>query len=150
MTVSWLALALVWPNTARAQVGYLWSPGELVAQSDLVVICEHAGTAPTGVKTVHPGLQPDMPVVEVISTLKVLAFLKGFGGTEVAVRHYWIDRERYSGALANAGSELRFAEKAGPYLVFLRRMPDGQYAPTSGYTFPTTSVQRLVENGRDR
>jgi hypothetical protein len=71
------ALGLFYPAFTCAQVGYLWTPAELVAESDTVVICEHVLTTPTGVTTNHPELQPPVPVVEVVSTLRVLAVLKG-------------------------------------------------------------------------
>ena len=135
------------PAFASAQVGYLWTPAELVAESDVVLICEHVVTTPSGVKTSHPELKPSLPVIEVVSTLKVLAVLKGSSGPHVAVRHYWIDRERWGRGLVNTGRELRFDERRGPHLAFLVRTDDGRYTPTTGFTFPTTSMQRLVESG---
>jgi hypothetical protein len=144
------ALGLFYPAFTCAQVGYLWTPAELVAESDTVVICEHVLTTPTGVKTNHPELQPPVPVVEVVSTLRVLAVLKGSSGPHVEVRHYWIDRERFGQrGLVNTGRELRFDERRQTYLAFLVRTADGLYTLATGFRFPTTSMQRLIESGVD-
>lgn len=130
----------------EAQIGRIWSPVELLAESDLVAICEHLEMVATGVKTLHPELRPGLPVMEVKSRLRLLASLKGnLPGLEISILHYWLDWERLPGGVVNAGTELRLGEASGPFLGFVREAPDGSYSPTTGYTFADGSFMRLVK-----
>jgi hypothetical protein len=148
-------------GAAVGQIGYLWTFDELTAKADFVVIAEPVRTEDTGVRTVHPGLQPDLPVAELRTTLKILSILKPdtrdkSAPAEIGLRHYRIDVDELRrthrqppGApppgLMNAGSSLDFAGPPQPYLLFLKRIADGGYEPLSGHTFPTDSVYRLLK-----
>ena len=146
LAVGVVAILLGGSALCHAQVGRIWSPQELVAESDVVAICEHLNTVTLGTRTVHPELRPDLPVVEVSSRLKLLVSLKGEADSEIQISHYWLDPARVPEGVGvvNAGSELRFGD-TGPYLVFLRKQADGRYRPTTGYTFPDGSVKRLLD-----
>jgi hypothetical protein len=149
------------------QIGYLWSFEELTSKADLVVIAESIRTEVTGRRTAHPELRPDLPVAELVTTLKVLAVLKpdpraaSAGMSQVRLKHYRIDRNELlrrhppqpglpPSGLVNAGSYLDFSADTGPYLVFLTRSAGDTYEPLSGHTFPTDSVYRLSKAGRQR
>jgi len=145
LVVAGVALHLC-AGACEAQVGRLWSPEDLLAESDVVAICEHLDTVATGVKTLHPELRPGLPALEVESRLKVLASLEGnVAGPELSILHYWLDWERLPGGVVNGGTELRFVDAPGPYLVFVKKTPGGSYRPTTGYTFPDASAMRLVK-----
>jgi hypothetical protein len=143
-----------------AQVGYLWSFGELGAKADLVVIAEHVRTVDTTRRTDHPELRPALPVAElesafnVLTVLKVDAAIKSAGAPQLRLKHYRIDSEEWRrrnppqpglppGGLVNAGSMLDFSNENGPYLMFLKRGEAGMYEPLSGHTVPTDSVYLL-------
>ena len=153
-------VALGCARPAWAQVAYLWTPDELTAKADAVVIVEVVATHDTK-RTHHPSLRPTLPVVEVEAELRVLAWLKPPAGPAPPpsvlrlsyVRH---DEERWRRenpatadapprGLVNAGSTLVLTAGRSRYLAFLSRGPDGRYQPLSGQTFPATSLLRLCE-----
>jgi len=139
------------------QIGYHWSFAERTAKADLIVIAEPIATKATGRRTVHPSLQPDLPVIELETELQVLVTLKGQVGPVVRLKHYRIDMDEWNrrnaskSGLVNRGSELTFVtskERKDPYLLFLTRTDDGRFEPLSGHTFPTDTVYRLSEGDR--
>lgn len=143
-----------------AQVGYLWTPEELSAKADAVVIVEVVTTRDTK-RTHHPSLRPPLPVVEVEAELRVLAWLKPPAGTASlpsTLRLSYIRRDENQWrrenpapddgpppGLVNAGSTLVLTPGRSRYLAFLSRASDGRYQPLSGQTFPATSLLRLCE-----
>jgi hypothetical protein len=131
------------PPPSGAQVGYLWSYGELLQKADLVVIGECQGTSDTGRHRPHPELRPASLVRELRTTFRVSAVVKGGTavpiGSEMAVRHYRWEEEVLKRGLVNGGFWLRL-ETHRSYLLFLRRAADGVYEPLSGHTFPNDSV----------
>jgi hypothetical protein len=81
-TLAVVALDCAMP--AWAQVGYLWTPEELTAKADVVVIVEIVTTRDTK-GTNHPSLRPALPVVEMEAELRVLAWLREL--VAVGVQH---------------------------------------------------------------
>ena len=65
------------------QVGRLWTFNELTSASDLVLVAKVVETHDTGRTTIHPGLRPDLPVVEMETELRVLTIRKG-GGSSIS------------------------------------------------------------------
>ena len=141
-----------WRLLASFQIGYLWTFEELTSKADLVVIAEPVRTEETGNRTEHPNVKPGLPVLELLTTLRVMAVLKAdprpgaSGFAEVRLKHYQIDNDEWlrrnrsqasdsPGGLVNAAS----------YLLFLTRGAADSYEPLSGHTFPTKSVYRLRE-----
>jgi hypothetical protein len=156
LTLAGVALGCAMP--AWAQVGYLWTPEELTAKADAVVIVEVVATRDT-TRTHHPALRPPLPVVEVEAELRVLVWLKPLAGPAPPpstlrlsyFRHGAEQWQRENAAtadgpprgLVNAGSSLVLTAGRSRYLAFLSRGSDGRYQPLSGQTFPATSVLRL-------
>jgi hypothetical protein len=149
-------------SLASFQIGYLWTFEELTSKADLVVIAEPVRTEETGNRTEHPNLKPGLPVLELLTTFRVMAVLKAdsrpgvSGFADVRVKHYqidnneWLRRNRSQASdspdgLVNAGSYLDFRTATGGYLLFLTRGAADRYEPVSGHTFPTKSVYRLQE-----
>jgi hypothetical protein len=132
----------------HAQIGYLWTFGELTEKADCVVIGEHVRTRDTGRRTTHPELTPGYPVIELQTDLRPLAVLKSSGQAEcssvtrIRLRHYRPDDERIQGGLLNGGTALALTPNAA-YLMFLRRADGGVYEPLSGQAFPTLSAYRV-------
>ena len=158
-----VALGCAMPSWA--QVGYLWTPEELTAKADAVVIVEVVTTRDTK-RTHHPSLHPPLPVVEVEAELRVLAWLKPLAGpaplpSTIRLSHFRRDEEQWQRenpatsdapprGLVNAGSTLVLTGGRSRYLAFLSRGSDGRYQPLSGQTFPATSVLKLCEaDGRN-
>jgi hypothetical protein len=150
---------------ATPQIGHLWSFDELTSKADLVVIAECERTDETGLRTTHPNLNPDVPVVELATTFRIVAVLKpdsraaSAATSQVGLKHYRIDQAEWRRqhppepgfpppGLVNAGSDLDLRSDAGPYLLFLRRGPRDLYEPLSGFTFPTDSVYQLRKVAR--
>lgn len=145
---------------AWAQVGYLWTPEDLTAQADAVVIVEVVTTRDTK-RTHHPSLHPPLPVVEVEAELRVLVWLKPPASAapfRPTLRLSYFRRgdeqwQRENPAppvgpplgLVNAGSTLVLTAGRIRYLAFLTRSSDGRYQPLSGQTFPAASLLRLCE-----
>ena len=156
IVVSVLAVASL---SATPQIGYLWTFEELTAKADLVAIVEVMATEDTGRRREHPELRPDLPVIELVTTLKVLSVLKPdppvvSAGLSVRLKHYRMDEAEWKRrnppqpglpppGVVDAGSHLDFTREPGPYLVFLKRAPGNVYEPLSGRTFPTDSVYEL-------
>lgn len=139
------------------QIGYHWSFEERTARADLIVVAEPIATKDTGRRTVHPSLQPDLPVIELETEFKVLATLKGQIAPVVRLKHYRIDMDEWNrrnapkGGLVNGGTELSFVtskEHKESYLLFLTWTDDGRFESLSGHTFPTDTVFRLSEADR--
>lgn len=156
-----LGIGLLTTSLAGWQIGYHWSFEELAAKADLVVIAEPVRTDDTGRRTEHPNLKPGLPVLELVTTLKVVAVLKADRSasnqvTQVRLKHFQVDRSELvrrskpnaggvPGGLVNAGSYLDFSRDTGTYLLFLVHGTGDVYEPVSGHTFPTTSVYALQE-----
>jgi hypothetical protein len=154
------AIASGWVMPASAQIGYLWTPGELTAKADVVAIVEVIATRDAGT-THRPLLLPRVPAVEMEAELRVLAWLKPSAGLEASpdtirliyfrddVEQWRRDNPSPRGTpprgLVNSGSTLQLMAGRTRYLAFLSRAADGRYQPLSGHTFPTTSVLRLCE-----
>lgn len=151
---------------ATAQVGYLWSFGELTVQSEVIVIATPGATRDTGIRTELNDLQPPLPVVELNTEFKVLSLLKGnVSSATFLLRHYRLDSDRIRGGCINCGSQLDFtttgrmavscrsgdvsAQLPTPcnYILFLKRDPMGAFVPTSGQVFPDGSVFALRRAG---
>jgi hypothetical protein len=131
-----------------AQVSYLWSFEERVADADLVVIAESAGTRETANRTVITELTPPFPAIEVQTEFKILVVLKGTTGSDtLLLRHYRWDRDRLGpGGVINGPVPLKFAiasDKRAEFLLFLRREIDGVFVPISGQVHPADSIFQL-------
>src|SRR5690349_15123746 len=145
---------------AWAQVGYLWTPEELTAKADAVVIVEVVTTRDTK-RTHHLSMRPPLPVLEVEAELRVLAWLKPPASaaplpSTVRLSYFRRDEEQWQRenpappdgpprGLVNAGSTLVLTAGRTRYLAFLTRASDGRYQPLSGQTFPATSLLRLCD-----
>lgn len=152
--------ALGYATPVWAQIGYLWTPEELTAKADVVVIVEVVATRDTK-RTHNLSLHPPMPVVEMEAELRVLAWLKPSAGgaplpSTLRLTYFRHDEEQWQRenpstpdapprGLVNSGSTLRLTGNRTRYLAFLSRASDGRYQPLSGQTFPTTSLLRLCE-----
>ena len=167
---TWIAFGVllfaVVPLSAVPQIGYLWTFEELTAKADLVAIVEVIATEDTGRRREHPELKPDLPVVEQVTTMRLLSVLKAnppvvSSGSPIRLRHYRIDEVEWKRrnppepglpprGVVNVGSYLDFTREAGPCLTFLKRASDDVYEPLSGQTFPTNSVYLLGKPGSVR
>jgi hypothetical protein len=138
------------------QIGRLWTFDDLVTESDIVVIGTVIETRDTGRRAVHPELRPDVPVVELESSIQVLATVKRSPVADAAklrtvtLHHLRIDVEEWSRrhppapgqpppGLVNAGEHLTLTPGSETYLLFLKRAGSG-WVPTTGHTFPRESV----------
>jgi hypothetical protein len=97
-----LAALMLLQQNLSAQLGYLWSPDELRAKSDLVVIAVTVSTRDTGTRSEIRDLRPPFPVVEMQTEFRVLSILKGALTRDTLVlRHYRVDSDRLRGAVVN-------------------------------------------------
>ena len=137
---------LLTATAPAAQLGYLWSFGELHSASDLVVVAALGLTRDTGHGTTILGV----PMVELNTEFRVALVVKGSApaGT-IVLLHYRLDEERIRGGIANGPHWLDWTgnRAATEYLLFLKRGAGGSFVPTSGQVFPGDSVFGLRKAG---
>lgn len=145
-TLWMLALLVVWRSTVVSsvgQVGYLWTPEELRAKSDVVVVAAAMETRETGVRSELLDLRPPFPVVELVTEFTVLSVLKGeIASRTFLLRHVTPDRTRLPNGIVNGARPLPLTAREH-YLLFLRREAAPTFIPVSGHVSPSDSVFNL-------
>lgn len=148
---------------AVPQIGTIWTYALLREKSDVVVIAHAVTMRDTGRKASHPSLRT-LPVVEMSTEFEVLDVIKGSGGDgptagdRINLHHYRHDMDQWRAdhpaapgkpppGLLGTGSVVQFADRSGPYLLFLVRTKRG-FEPVSGHTWPHESVVELRKQGR--
>lgn len=153
-----LAAVLVTASLS-SQIGRLWTFGDLLTASDIVVIGKAVDVRDTGRRSTHRELRPGVPVIEMEADIHVLAVLKRPQMQEADVgrlvlHHYRLNlgewRRQHPAAsgqppsgLLNAGEYLTLNSTEETYLFFLTRAGAGGWEPTTGHTFPNQSVFAL-------
>jgi len=127
-------LALPWPLTGRLVKESTFQ--EMFAKSDLVVIGTPVATFQTAEHTTLPDLSPPVAVSGLNTEFQVRLVLKGDQKMKKFVlHHYKLEHEE---SMINGPELVSFDSQIwGPhYLLFLRKEPDGRYAPLTGQTDP--------------
>lgn len=105
---------------------------ELQEKSDLVVIATPISSEETQERAVLPGFAA-REMIGQETKFRVAAVLKGEKLTkEFVLHHYRADKL----PMINGPLFVSFVADKGTYLLFLKREPDGRYAPTAGQLDP--------------
>ena len=142
-----MLVALAWSrfaSVADARGINMRTYDELDRMSDVIVIAKPVSTQVTaGPITTLKGISPDIPVVGLSSEFEIIVVLKGDSNLKrLAVHHY---------QLANPGEQMENAPQLAAfdpaestrYLLFLRREPNGRYAPFDQVDPAWTSLFKL-------
>ncbi len=121
---------------AQARPVPVWSYQALYTQADLVVIAAPISTQDTPERADLPGIAPPLQVIGQSTSFDVSLVLKGDANLKKLTLHHYrlLDPAKLA---ANGPALASFDPKQQTrYLLFLRREPDGRYAPVSGQTDP--------------
>lgn len=116
---------------------------EMEKMSDVIVVATPVSTKDTGELIALPGIGPDTPVVGLSSGFAVSIVLKGDDSlNQLVVHHYRLARPE--ALMMNAPSLIAFDPLAhARYLLFLKREPDGRYAPLEQVDPALSSILEL-------
>ena len=146
LTTLGILIGIAAPSSITARFMQPWTYQDLFAKSDFVVVAmPAAATHDTAEHSTLRDIQPNEPVVGVVTEFRTLLVLKGSPKDRFVLHHYRLEDP----TPAINGPELVAFDPAKdhrPYLLFLVREPDGRFAPTGGQTDPAfLSVQQLPE-----
>ncbi len=116
---------------------------ELFAKADFVVIARP--TSATHDIQERSVLLGNVPVIGVITQFQTLLVLKGAKQERFVVHHYREAPLPSGVAFANGPTLFTFGPKKDhrPYLLFLRREPDGRFAPVASQADLDVSVRQV-------
>jgi hypothetical protein len=145
------ALSLIFLcTTVFAREHEFWSYDRLAKEADLIVIATPISTRDTAERTTLPGIErvdankvrSAIPAIGVETTFTTLAVLKGDAKIAKVVFHHL--REAAPKLSLDGPGLVAFDSKEKKrFLLFLKREPDGRYAPLTGQTDPDGSVKVL-------
>jgi len=138
-------------SIAEARLKRSWTYEQLLNEADIVAVVDASppkDTENTDVFLVYP-------VVQILTTLRVHAVLKGDTKKEslefVHYRYGKIDRSIINGAqfvhFLAVRKHGKIEYQKPKYLVFLKRRKDGRYEAVSGQIDPVDSVRLLMAPG---
>jgi hypothetical protein len=135
---------LLLPVLADARIMKSWSYQEMTEKADAIVIATPVSVTDTAERTTLPPNVPGgIPVIGVETTFEILSVLKGDEKTTKVVLHHLRDAEK-SALRANGPGLVAFEPKEKKrFLLFLKREPDGRYAPLVGQMDPYQCVRDL-------
>ena len=117
---------------------------------DIIAIAKPVSTIDTDEQTNLPYISPDVHVVGLSSVFEVVFVLKGDTNlTKLVVHHYRLARQNQ--LMMDGPTLASFVPKESErYLLFLRREPDGRYAPFDQVDSAETSILKLNGNEWDK
>jgi hypothetical protein len=117
--------------------------------SDIIVVAKPISTKYTAERTNLPYISPDIPIVGLSSEFEVSLVLKGDTNlTKLVVHHYRLAKPvQWVGQFALASFD---PKDPANYLLFLKREPDGRYAPLDQVDPAWTSILKLNGAGWDK
>jgi hypothetical protein len=138
LTQTLVALALSSPLVHARHVRH-WTLEELHKESDCVLIAEAIESHDAQV-----GKNPDRPVIPVVTALDMKLFLKGKSdGNKLTLYHFRLNpdnADQYDRLLVAFDVNVKPGWPRKQYLMFLRKLPDGRFAPVSGQDDALTSI----------
>jgi len=134
-------------SIAEARLKRSWTYEQLLSEADMVAVVDASPPKDTENTDVFLG----HPVVQILTTLKVHAVLKGDTKKEslefVHYRYGKTDRPIINGAQFVHFQAEKTRYPKPKYLVFLKRRKDGRYEAVSGQIDPVDSVRLLMVPG---
>jgi len=137
-----LMLALL-ASPAVARLGWYPDLDELAEKSDTIVVAEDTAVRDLAETWVLPNIKPEINVVGVATTFKVVAVLKGDIPETFVLHHYRLATAAGHGHLTmmNGPGLVTFLGDKQRYIMFLNKDSDGRYSPGSGQTDPNCSIR---------
>jgi hypothetical protein len=133
-----------------------WTYQEIFDKSDLVVIATFVSTRDTEERNILRDLTPPVKVVGVTTEFETRLVLKGPKNvSRFQVHHFrfenpleatWVDAPQLIRLPTAPQDGVHYAGHE-TFLMFLRKEPDGRYAPTTGQTDPATLAVRDLTCG---
>lgn len=138
-----IVLLIVAAHPAIARLGWYPDFDELAEKSDVIVIAEDTAVLDLAETWVLPNIKPEIKVVGVETTFKIVAVLKGALPETFVLHHYRLPTADGDGHLTmmNGPGLVTFLGDQQRYLMFLNRESDGRYSPGSGQTDPNCSIR---------
>src|ERR1017187_5474352 len=117
---------------------------------DIIAVARPVSTTDTDEQTNLPQISPDVHVIGLSSVFEVVFVLKGDTNlTKLVVHHYRLASQNQP--MINGPSLASFdSKKSTNYLLFLKREPDGRYAPYDQVDPAETSILKLNGDGWDK
>jgi hypothetical protein len=130
---------------AFARIGWYPDFDELSQKSDAVVVAEDLAVHDLPETSVLPNIHPDIKVVGVETTFKVVARLKGTTPDTLVLHHYRLPTAQAHGhfTMMSGPGLVMFLGDHQRYLMFLNKEADGRYVPGSGQTDPNCSIRPI-------
>jgi hypothetical protein len=136
---------------AFARLVESWPYDKLTEKADLIIIATPVSVHETAEKTTLPNIvrtdtnnvRSAIPAIGVETTFTILSILKGDTNISTFVFHHLREADK-RGPGFNEPQLVAFDPKENKrFLLFLKREPDGRYAPLTGQTDPATGVKDL-------
>ena len=117
---------------------------------DIIAVAKPVATTDTDERTNLPHISPDVHVIGLSSEFEIIFVLKGDTNlTKLVVHHYRLANQNEQ--MGNAPMLASFDPKESTrYFLFLKREPDGRYAPFDQVDPAETSILKLNGAGWDK
>ncbi len=145
LILMFIASVGLFSHPAFARLGWYPDFDELSKKCDVIIIAEPVGINELPETYILPNIKPEIKVIGVETTFKVITALKGDMKTsEFVLHHYRLPVPSEAKKMISGPGLVTFPFNGERFLMFLNKENDGRFCPASGQIDPNCSIRPIA------